>query len=216
VAVEMAKTALPNVAIEVLECTTAAAGQGLVTLAAARAAASGKNLNEVIEIVEKSGCVGGHIAHFKVSGESNWGMSKEALRSIEEANNRGISISYDQYPYNRGMSDLKTALPPWAREGSNEEILERIKKPEIQKQIIKDFEEQKEGWESWVRNNGFHNIYIALANNEKWKDTAGKSISEITKMKDLSDDYVTFFQILIDRKTIKVEDKNGSKNKRVS
>ena len=50
VAVEMAKTALPNVTIEVLECTTAAAGQGLVALAAARAAASGKNLNEVIEI----------------------------------------------------------------------------------------------------------------------------------------------------------------------
>ena len=48
VAVEMAKTALPNVTIEVLECTTAAAGQGLVALAAARAA--GKDLNEVIEI----------------------------------------------------------------------------------------------------------------------------------------------------------------------
>ena len=49
VAMEMAKTALPNVVIEVLECATAAAGQGLVTLAAARAAASGRNLNEVME-----------------------------------------------------------------------------------------------------------------------------------------------------------------------
>jgi len=49
VAKEMARAALPNVVIEVLECATAAAGQGLVALAAARAAASGKNLNEVIE-----------------------------------------------------------------------------------------------------------------------------------------------------------------------
>jgi len=48
VAKEIAKTALPNVAIEVLDCTTAAAGQGLVALAAARAAASGKNLGEVM------------------------------------------------------------------------------------------------------------------------------------------------------------------------
>jgi len=48
VAKEMAKTALPNVAIEVLDCTTAAAGQGLVALAAARAAASGQNLNETM------------------------------------------------------------------------------------------------------------------------------------------------------------------------
>ncbi len=49
VATEMAKTALPNVVIEVLECTTAAAGQGLVVLAAARAAASGGSLTEVVE-----------------------------------------------------------------------------------------------------------------------------------------------------------------------
>ena len=48
VAKEMAKTALSNVAIEVLDCASAAAGQGLVALAAARAAASGKDLGEVM------------------------------------------------------------------------------------------------------------------------------------------------------------------------
>ena len=48
-AMETAKTALPNVAIKVLDCDTAAAAQGLVVLAAAKAAALGKNLNEVIE-----------------------------------------------------------------------------------------------------------------------------------------------------------------------
>ena len=53
VAKQMAKTALPNVVIEVLDCTTAAAGQGLVALAAARAAASGKDLDEVIKIASK-------------------------------------------------------------------------------------------------------------------------------------------------------------------
>jgi DegV family protein with EDD domain len=47
-AVEMAKEALPKVVIELLDCTTAAAGQGLVVLAAARAAASGKDLTEVV------------------------------------------------------------------------------------------------------------------------------------------------------------------------
>lgn len=50
VAVGMAKEALPNVAIEVLECATAAAGQGLVVLAAARAAASDKSLAEVVTV----------------------------------------------------------------------------------------------------------------------------------------------------------------------
>jgi len=48
-AMEMARTTLTGVVIEVIECATAAAGLGLVTLAAARAAASGKALKEVIE-----------------------------------------------------------------------------------------------------------------------------------------------------------------------
>ena len=49
VAKDMAKTAIPEVALEVIDCTTAAAGQGLVALAAAKAAASGGNLSEVTE-----------------------------------------------------------------------------------------------------------------------------------------------------------------------
>ncbi|MBE9512991.1 MAG: DegV family protein [Chloroflexi bacterium] len=48
-AIEMTKEDLTGVVIEVLECTTAAVGQGLVVLAAAKAAASGKNLAEVVD-----------------------------------------------------------------------------------------------------------------------------------------------------------------------
>jgi DegV family protein with EDD domain len=51
VAMEMAKESLPDVAIKVIDCGTAAAAQGLVVLAAARAAASGQSLTKVIETV---------------------------------------------------------------------------------------------------------------------------------------------------------------------
>jgi DegV family protein with EDD domain len=50
IASDMAKDTLRNTAIDVLECTTAAAGQGLVALAAARAAALDKPLETVKEI----------------------------------------------------------------------------------------------------------------------------------------------------------------------
>ncbi len=54
VAMEMARKTLRNVVIEVLECTTAAAGQGLVALAAAKAAALGRTLNEVVEVTKNT------------------------------------------------------------------------------------------------------------------------------------------------------------------
>jgi DegV family protein with EDD domain len=47
-AMKMAKETMPGITIEVLDCGTAAAAQGLVVLEAARAAALGKNLTEVI------------------------------------------------------------------------------------------------------------------------------------------------------------------------
>jgi DegV family protein with EDD domain len=50
---EMAGEELPGLSIELAECSTAAAGQGLVALAAARVAASGKSLAEVVAFVRR-------------------------------------------------------------------------------------------------------------------------------------------------------------------
>ena len=165
-------------------------------------------VKEAIEIVEKSGCIGGQIAHHKVSGKNNWGKSKETLELIEDANERGICITFDQYPYNRGMADLPTCLPPWVREGDTKEVLERIKKPEIQSKIKKDIENGIEGWEDWIKENGFENIYISSLANEEWFDIMGKNVAEITKIKGFSDDWETFFKLLIDNElsiTITIE-----------
>jgi N-acyl-D-amino-acid deacylase len=155
-------------------------------------------IQEVIEIVEQSGCIGGQIAHHKIAGETFWGTSKQTLKLIEKANEKGIHITYDQYPYSRGMSDLATALPPWVREGENDLILKKIKDPEIQEKIKRDVKEEIEGWENWIQNEGMKNIYISTVISEKWKDTAALNIPEITRMKGLADDWETFFQLLID------------------
>ncbi len=49
---EMAKEELPHTAIEVIDCRSAAGALGLVALAAARAAAAGQSLDEVIKITK--------------------------------------------------------------------------------------------------------------------------------------------------------------------
>ena len=46
---EMAQEAIPQLKVEVLDSATATMAQGFIALAAARAAAGGKNINEVIE-----------------------------------------------------------------------------------------------------------------------------------------------------------------------
>ncbi len=53
VAKEEAQKELPQIPIEVLDSNTAACGEGLIVTAAARAAAEGKNLSEVVRIAQK-------------------------------------------------------------------------------------------------------------------------------------------------------------------
>jgi DegV family protein with EDD domain len=53
VAKEQAKTELPQVSIEVLDSQMVTAAQGFVALAAARAAAEGKGLAEVVKVAEE-------------------------------------------------------------------------------------------------------------------------------------------------------------------
>lgn len=155
-------------------------------------------INELIKIVEKSGCRGGHIAHHKISGKKNWGKSRDTLKLIEETNNRGISITYDQYPYNRGFTSLTAILPPWIHEGGPDVLLERIKQISTQKRIKDDTEKGIKGWENFVGNNGLASIYISSVVSEKWKDIEGKSLTEISQIKGLKDEWEAMFSIIID------------------
>ncbi|MFX0071295.1 MAG: amidohydrolase family protein, partial [Candidatus Hermodarchaeota archaeon] len=157
-------------------------------------------LKEAIEIVEESKCFGGQISHAKISGRTFWGKSKEFIRLINEANERGINITCDQYPYNRGMSHLSVLLPPWVHEGGPEETLERLKKSEIQERIKEELSKEIEGFENIIKNNGFERIYITTTGTEQWKDIEGKSISEITKIKGKVDNWETLFDLLISEK----------------
>jgi N-acyl-D-amino-acid deacylase len=155
-------------------------------------------VKEVIEITEKSGCIGGHIAHHKVAGKSYWGKSSETLRVMQDANARGTHITCDQYPYNRGMTSLITLLPPWVHEGGLEKLVERLKNADDRIRIKKDVQRGIEGWENWIKDGGFDSIYIASVKTEKWRDAEGKHLSEIAQLKEKADEWETLFDLLID------------------
>lgn len=154
-------------------------------------------VKEVINIVEKSGCVGGQIAHHKVSGKANWGLSKDTLKLIEDTNARGISLTCDQYPYNRGATSLITLLPPWTHEGGVEKLLERLRSPEEKEKIKQDLYDGT-NYESFVKNIGWGCVYISSLETEKWSPFIGQSLSEITKNLGREDEFEVLCEMLID------------------
>ncbi len=157
-------------------------------------------VEEFIRIVEESGCKSGQIAHHKASGTPNWGLSKKTLQIIHEANQRGLDITCDQYPYNRGMTSLITILPPWVHVGGIDSILERLSDEKVREKIKNELEEGLTDHENFAKHQGFENIFISSVKTEKWLDIEGKNIAEITKIRNLKDDYETLFSLILDEK----------------
>jgi N-acyl-D-amino-acid deacylase len=155
-------------------------------------------VKELIRIVEKSGCGRGQISHHKIAGRPYWGTSKHTLRIIEDANKRGVRITCDQYPYNRGMTSLISVLPPWVHEGGMENILDHLKSPTSQVQIKRDVAGGIEGWENIIRDVGWDGIYIASVKTDKWRSVQGKSLLQITEEYGYSDSFLLLFQLLLD------------------
>jgi N-acyl-D-amino-acid deacylase len=158
-----------------------------------------KAVQEVIDIVEASGCVGGQVGHHKIAGKKFWGTSKDTLKLIADANDRGLSITCDQYPYNRGSTSLISILPPWVHEGGVEKLLERIADTDIQEQIKKDIDDDHR-WENLKEEAGWERIFIASVKTEKWKDIEGLSLTEIAKQRGFQDEYAALFELLLDEK----------------
>jgi len=90
---------------------------------------------ELIEIGRRAG-LPVHLSHFKASGRDAWGLARQAVSVIEQARSDGQIVTADQYPYVASSTSLEaTLLPPWARAGGREKLLERLADPELGSRI---------------------------------------------------------------------------------
>ncbi len=64
------------------------------------------------------------------------------LSMLEQAQQEGIRISFDQYPYVAGSTMLGVILPPWVHAGGTEKL--RLKSSELRQRMIDDIE--KDPW----------------------------------------------------------------------
>ena len=130
-------------------------------------------IDEAIEIGRKSGAPV-QIAHLKSKGRSNWGKASNVLRIIDEARESGLDVTFDQYPYPAGSTNLDSATPEWAREGGPQRLLERLKDPEQRRKIEAEIPKH----EDWY---GPDKIIISgFAPNPSYE---GKTIEEIAKIR---------------------------------
>jgi len=121
------------------------------------------------------------ISHHKAAGRPSWGAVDQTIAMIEKAREQGVDVSFDVYPYTASCTALDTLLQPWAREGSDEEVIERIKDPQTRKRIIHEFVTPTESMEDIVPDTGWENINVVGLSSNVYKKFDNKTIAEIAE-----------------------------------
>ena len=92
------------------------------------------SVRETIRIGEDAG-VPVQITHHKALGREAWGQSTESLALVDAARARGVDVTIDQYPYTASQTSITALLPQWALAGTSDEVIERLRDPEIRRRI---------------------------------------------------------------------------------
>jgi N-acyl-D-amino-acid deacylase len=137
------------------------------------------------------------IWHLKAAGKPQWGQMPQIVAQIEKARASGVDISANTYAYPAWFNSFSAFIPPWAHDGGDAKMVERLKDPAQRARIRKDMETPSTEWDNeWHEIPGPEAILVSVVQNQQLLPLQGKTVAEIAKMwnKDAID---TIFDLLI-------------------
>lgn len=137
-----------------------------------------RSVNEAIRIGENSGAEV-LISHLKTMGRQNEGISRELLKAIDDANDRGVVVNADQYPYTASSAPLSSQIPPKYLVGGIPKLLEYIAVSENRDKIEFSIFNEVDEFESAIFSAGYDNTMITEAN--LTPDYVDKTVGGIAK-----------------------------------
>jgi N-acyl-D-amino-acid deacylase len=148
----------------------------------------------VLESIDESARIGreAHIPveiwHLKAAGKSNWGKMPQIVARIDAARAAGIDISANTYAYTAWFNTFSAFVPPWAHDGGDAKLIERLKDPALRARIRKDMtstgkDSAGEDWDNeWQEIPGPEAILVAVVQNPELLPLQGKRLSEIAAL----------------------------------
>jgi dihydroorotase/N-acyl-D-amino-acid deacylase len=141
-----------------------------------------KALDEAIQIGREAK-IPVEVWHLKAAGKPNWGRMPEIVAKIEAARASGIDISADTYAYPAWFNSFSAIVPPWAHDGGDAKMLERLKDPATRAKIRAEMEDPKSDWDNeWQEAPGPEAFLIAVVQNPKLLPLQGKRLTEVAQM----------------------------------
>jgi N-acyl-D-amino-acid deacylase len=123
------------------------------------------------------------IWHLKAAGKANWGRMPQLIEKIDAARASGVDISADTYAYTAWFNTFSAFIPPWAHDGGDAKLIERLKDPATRARIRKDMLSNTGNWDNeWQEIPGPEAIQIAVVQNPELLSLQGKRLSEVAAL----------------------------------
>jgi len=138
------------------------------------------------------------IWHLKAGGVGNFGLMPEIVARIDRARAGGVDIAADTYAYPAWYNDLSAFIPPWAHDGGDAKLIERLKDPAVRARLRTELATATTDWDNeWRSVPGPEAILIATVLNPKLLDLQGRSVADIAKARG-TEPMDTLFDILVE------------------
>ncbi len=128
------------------------------------------------------------IWHLKAAGKTNWGKMPQIVARIDAARAAGVDVSANTYAYTAWFNTFSAFVPPWAHDGGDAKLIERLKDPTTRARIRKDMmstgkDSAGEDWDNeWQEIPGPEAILVAVVQNPELVPLQGKRLSEVAKL----------------------------------
>ncbi len=139
-----------------------------------------ESIQELITIAREGG-VGAEIYHLKLAGQQNWDKLPTVVKMIEDARAEGLNITTDMYTYIAGGTSLSACFPPWASDGGQDALLERLRDPETRAKIIEAMRTNADDWENLYYGAGPEGVLLSGIEADGLKSEIGKTVAQVAQ-----------------------------------
>jgi N-acyl-D-amino-acid deacylase len=123
------------------------------------------------------------IYHIKAEGKPSFGTMPQVVAKIDAARHSGIDITADTYAYPAWCNGLSAFIPPWAQDGGNAKMIERLRDTATRARIRQDLETPSSKWENeWQEITGPQDVLISAVQNPKLLPLQGKTLADVARV----------------------------------
>ena len=124
------------------------------------------------------------IWHLKAAGKPMWGKMKEIIARIEAARASGVDVTADTYAYTAWFNSFSAFVPPWAHDGGDAKLIERMKDPATRARIRKDMTTATTEWDNeWLAIPGPEAILLCVFQNPALQPLQGKTLAQAAALR---------------------------------